>query len=152
MFDLELELDQLRDALASKDISYALCGGLAMAVHGSPRSTVDIDLFIRPEDYERVEIVARSRGFNVVAMPMSFSSGQMQIRRISKIHPDDGEILMLDLLLVTPSTEQVWATREKMTWRERDLWVVSKNGLIALKTFRSSAQDLADIEKLQNRS
>lgn len=152
MFDLERELDQLRDALASKDIPYALCGGLAMAVHGSPRSTVDIDLFIRPEDYERVERVARGLRFNIVAMPMIFSSGRMQIRRISKIHPDDGEVLMLDLLLVTPSTEQVWATREKMTWRDRELYVVSKPGLIALKTFRSSAQDLADIEKLQTPS
>lgn len=152
MFDLERELDQVRDALASRNIPYALCGGLAMAVHGSPRSTVDIDLFIRPEDYERVEKVARGRGFNIVAMPMSFSSGQMEIRRISKIHPDDGEVLMLDLLLVTPATEHVWATREKMTWRERELYVVSKRGLIALKTFRSSAQDLADIEKLQNPS
>lgn len=152
MFDLEHELDRLRDALASGNVPYALCGGLAMAVHGSPRSTVDIDLFIRPEDYQRVEKIARDLGFNIVAMPMRFSSGQMEIRRISRIHPHDGEVLMLDLLLVTPATEQVWATREKLMWRERELWVVSRGGLITLKTFRSSAQDLADIGKLQNRS
>jgi ABC-type metal ion transport system substrate-binding protein len=36
-----------------------------------------------------------------------------------------------------------------MQWNGRELWVVSPQGLIALKKSRSSAIDMADIEKLQ---
>lgn len=150
MFDLEQELLRLRDALDEARIEYALCGGLAMSVHGFPRATVDIDLLIRAEDYPRVEDVAAGLGFTFKANPMTFSGGAMEIRRISKIDSTDGEVLMLDLLFVTPASEDVWRTRDVHVWHGRPLSVVSRAGLIALKRFRSSKLDLADIEHLES--
>ena len=40
------ELISLVHALDAADIPYALCGGLAMAAHGWPRSTMDIDVLL----------------------------------------------------------------------------------------------------------
>jgi len=57
---------------------------------------------------------------------------------------------MLDLLLVTPALEEAWLHREKRDWRGGELTVVSRDGLIQLKKYRSSAQDLADIERLES--
>ena len=51
-FDLFRELTSLLSALDEEGIDYALCGGLAMAVHGYPRATVDIDLLILAKDAE----------------------------------------------------------------------------------------------------
>ena len=48
-FDLIAELEQLVDALHADAAEYALCGGLALAVHGHPRATKDIDLLVRAE-------------------------------------------------------------------------------------------------------
>lgn len=149
MFDVAEELDALRRELNARDIPYALCGGLAMAVHGWPRSTVDIDLFVREEDVARIEGVAAERGFTFHAKPMTFSNGAVRIRRVSKIDASDGDTLMLDLLLVTPATEEVWATREQKSWRDAPLCAVSAEGLITLKSFRMSLQDQADIAKLR---
>jgi hypothetical protein len=148
MFDLEVELDAVRTALNDAGIEYALCGGLAVGVHGYPRATVDIDLLIRAEDEERLYAAVEALGFTLKARPMSFDGGAMQIRRVSKVDAGDGEVLMLDLLLVTPEYQRVWDTRQRLQWRNRELTVVSREGLIALKRSRSSAQDLADIEKL----
>lgn len=147
MLDLERELDAVRNALNERGIEYALCGGLAVGVHGFPRATVDIDLLIRPESEEAVYDAVASLGFSYKANPMNF--GAISIRRVSKID-DDGEVLMLDLLLVTPSFEPVWESREQHDWLGRRLPVVSKQGLIALKRGRSSKLDLADIEKLES--
>ena len=36
--------------LNSYHIPYALCGGMAVVLHGYPRLTRDIDLLIRPSD------------------------------------------------------------------------------------------------------
>lgn len=150
MFDLELEFDSVRAALSEATVEYALCGGLAVGVFGFARSTVDIDLLIKPGDEVRVYAVVAPLGFTVKALPMNFDGGTTRIRRVSKIDPADGEALMLDLLLVTPSFENVWDTRERLVWRDRELWVVSAEGLITMKRRRSSPIDLADIEKLEN--
>lgn len=80
---------------------------------------------------------------------MRFSGGATEIRRISKVDPGDGETLILDFLLVTQAVEEVWRTRECVQWRGRDLFVVSREGLITLKLLRSSEQDLLDIKRLR---
>ncbi|HEY2829170.1 MAG TPA: hypothetical protein VGJ88_03575 [Thermoanaerobaculia bacterium] len=149
MFDLEHELDAVRTTLATEGVAYALCGGLAVGVYGFVRATVDIDLLIQADDEVRVyEAVARL-GYAIKAHPMNFDGGATRIRRISKVDPNDGEVLMLDLLLVTPQYQHVWDTRRRLQWNARELWVVSPQGLIDLKKSRSSPIDLADIEKLQ---
>src|SRR6266498_2814906 len=116
MFNLPQELDEIRAELARDGIEYAICGGIAMAVHGFTRATEDIDL-IRPEDWIRVKTAVARFGFKFEAHPMSFSKGEMEIRRISKIDPADGDVLMLDLLLVTPASEDVWKSRQLLEWR-----------------------------------
>jgi hypothetical protein len=149
VLDLEQELGAIVTALNTAQIEYALCGGMAMAVHGAPRATVDIDLLIRPEDLDRLIEIVAPLGFTFRANPMKFSGGDVRIDRVSKIDSRDGETLMLDLLLVTPAVENVWDHRESMAWGGGTLNVVSRQGLIQLKTYRSSTQDRADIERLQ---
>jgi hypothetical protein len=148
VLDLEQELGAVVDALAAEQIEYALCGGMAMAVHGAPRATIDIDLLVRPDDVDRIREVVAKHGFTFRANPMTFSGGDMRIERVTKIDRSDGEVLMLDLLLVTPALENVWVSRERRQWRGGVLDVVSREGLIQLKTYRSSTQDRADIERL----
>jgi hypothetical protein len=150
VYDLGDELHKLRDAFEQDGIEYAVCGGIALGVHGFPRFTVDIDILIRPEDEVRAQSVAENLGFRIKARPMSFSQGATEIRRISKIDPEDGEILILDFLLVTPAVQNVWDTRLDLPWREGSITVVSREGLIALKLLRSSEQDLLDIKNLQS--
>ncbi|HYI10524.1 MAG TPA: hypothetical protein VEK57_15795 [Thermoanaerobaculia bacterium] len=149
MLDLYEELASIVDALENHGVPYALCGGIAMSVHGFTRATVDIDLFLPAEAAERAEAVVAPLGYTFPANPMNFSSGAVQIRRVSKIDLNDGDLLMLDLLLVTPATQEVWLSREVRMWRARPIQVVSREGLITLKRFRSSMQDLADIERLE---
>jgi acetolactate synthase regulatory subunit len=146
VLDLEEELGALIDALHAANVEYALCGGLALAVHGAPRATIDIDLLVRPDDVERIRQVAASRGFTIKALPMNFA--KIRIDRITKIHPD-GDTLILDLLVYSPELEEVWETRQRRRWNGRDLSVVSPDGLVTLKMLRRSAQDLADIEALR---
>jgi hypothetical protein len=149
MFDLYEEFKSIVSALEEHGIDYAVCGGLAMAVHGAPRATVDIDLLMLAENLEAAKGLARSLGYTVEALPMTFSRGKVEIRRVSKIDRETGIVLSLDMLLVTPEIVEIWQSRTRVAWESRSLWVVSRLGLIALKSLRSSAQDLADIERLK---
>jgi hypothetical protein len=149
VLDLFEELTQLIAALNERDVPYALVGGLAMAVWGFPRATVDIDLLVPAASLPSCEEVAESLGYVIKARPMTFSGGAVVIHRQSKLDPAGGDVLMLDMLLVTPAVEDVWHDREEVEWQGGNISVVSRQGLIKLKRFRSSGTDLDDIARLQ---
>lgn len=75
MLDLFEELRAVIACLDAEAIAYALCGGLAMAVHGFPRATVDIDLVIPAGELARLEAAVRPLGFTMPALPMTFRGG-----------------------------------------------------------------------------
>ncbi len=143
------ELSRLISALDENEIEYAVCGGLALAIHGFARATLDIDILIQPESLEKAYQVGAEKGFDVRGLDISFEERAVEIRRVSKID-DNGEVLSLDLLLVTPQVEDVWETREKIDFLGSRLSVVSRTGLIKMKTLAGRPQDLADIWRLEN--
>ena len=149
MLDLYEELGAIVAVLNARRLDYALCGGLALAVHGFVRATVDIDLLVPRDAADSIEAAVADLGYRIKARPMTFSDGAVQIRRISKIDSTDGDTMILDLLLVTPASEHVWASRQQLTWLGQSISVVSRDGLVTLKRYRSSAQDLVDIERLE---
>lgn len=144
--DLYAELDTLVRALDAAGIDYALCGGLALAVHGLPRATRDIDLLARRADLDRIREVVRACGFMIEALPMTFSSSGLTIQRYGKI--GTGEPLMVDILIVDDALESVWATRTRVPYEDGSISVVSRQGLVSLKLAAGRPQDLVDIQRL----
>ena len=143
------ELSALISALDENNFEYAVCGGLSMAIHGFARATLDIDILIREESLEKAYKIAAEKGFDIRGLDISFKERAVEIRRVSKID-DNGEVLPLDFLLVTPQVEDVWATRQAIDFLGRKLFVVSREGLIKMKRLAGRPQDLADIERLEN--
>ncbi|MGH9580658.1 MAG: nucleotidyl transferase AbiEii/AbiGii toxin family protein [Terriglobales bacterium] len=143
------ELKALVAALNAANVPYALCGGLAMAVHGSPRATVDIDLLILPPDVERTLAVAEKLGFKFAAQPMEFGDGAVRIRRVSKMGGEDEDPVVLDLILVTGPLQPLWEHRQQIVWESCPLHVLSRDAMIQMKSLRGSHQDRADISRLR---
>lgn len=148
MLDLYDELVALLGALEEAGVDYAVCGGLAMAIHGFPRATVDVDLVVPPASADAALACARSLGYTILADPRRLARGAVEIRRVTKIDPTSHDLLSLDLLLVTPAIEHVWKDRARVHWERGDLWVVSREGLVSLKRLRGSGQDLDNIARL----
>ena len=147
--DLLIELKNIVDLLGENKIDYALCGGLALAVYARPRATLDIDIMVESELLDKIKQIVRNLGFDIPAESMSFKDGDIQIHRMLKIDSESGEHLVLDLLLVTPKTKSSWDTRISVEWEGGILNVLSPKGLITLKSFRKSGQDIDDIEYLK---
>lgn len=141
------ELRELISRLNAAGLDYALCGGLAMAAHGWPRATMDIDLLILESDYTAVRDVARESGFDIENPEFTVAGGKIRIRRLVKIA--GAEAIPLDLIVVGPLTDAVWQTRRKVEDERGPVWVVSPDGLLQMKRLRGSKQDLADIERIE---
>jgi hypothetical protein len=143
------EFVNFTEALNRENIDYAICGGWAMAIHGLPRATIDIDLLILTEDLEKVWLMAQNFGYDVEGLPLNFNDGEIKIRRISKVDKETKRLFTLDFLLVTETLKKVWRDRELIEWEDGKTWTVSREGLIELKTISGREQDLLDIKNLQ---
>lgn len=144
------ELHVIADVLARAGIPYAVCGGVAVTIHGATRSTKDIDLVIARADLPRVLDLVRPLGYAFPALPMTFDPGtprERHVQRVSKI--EGSEHLLLDLLLAEAAFAGALDDRLELQLPEGRLSVVSLATLLRLKRLAGRAQDVADIEKLE---
>jgi hypothetical protein len=150
MADLDLfeEVKALTRALEVASLPYAICGGIAVGIHGAPRATRDVDLLVAPERLDEIKMVARALGFVLEALPIRFRATNMVMHRVSKVV--DGSLLSLDLLVVNDDTAPVYEARERVEYEGGHFWVVSRQGLISMKVAAGRAQDVFDLERLQD--
>lgn len=83
--DILSEYTQFVKSLEEAGVDYGTCGGLAMAVHGHVRATIDLDFLIRNDDLEVAFAVARRLDFDIEGLPLDFDGGSFRLRRLSKI-------------------------------------------------------------------
>ena len=148
MIDLFVELRRIVQALDDNGIDYALCGGVALAIYGIPRATIDIDLMILPQQVQHAEAVLHQLGYRLRAGAMVLAGGSVTISRVVKSDPDSEDVLMVDVLHVTDKLKAVWQGRQRVAWNHGTIATVSREGMVSLKRMRSSGQDLDDIGRL----
>ena len=136
-------------ALEAADVEFAVCGGLAVAIHAHPRATLDVDLLLPRDQIDPAREVARRLGYQIETGAMVLRRNVVEMFRLPKPDPETGDLLSLDLLVVTPELEPAWETRERIAWEHGSIPVVSRAGLVAMKRLRGSGQDLDDIRTLE---
>jgi hypothetical protein len=145
--NLRTELDAIARSLDQAGIPYAVCGALALAIHGHPRATKDIDLITPPEHVPTLKAIARTHGFTIEALPMSFSASGITVHRVSRLV--GAQILTLDIIEGAGALDPVWATREQHPTERGPIWVVSRQGLVTMKLAAGRPQDIADLARLE---
>jgi hypothetical protein len=150
MIDLYEEFLALVDTLSDGGITYAVCGGIAVALWGYPRFTKDIDLLIARDDLDRVLDAVHGLGYTLPSGVLPFDAGTPREREVFRISKAVGEdLITLDLLLVSPVFKDVWRDRMVLDGHGRSISIVSLDGLKQMKRVAGRSQDLADIEHLE---
>jgi hypothetical protein len=148
--NLQQEWLAIIDALHRAGIEYAVCGGFAVAMHGYPRLTTDIDFIIRTEDLDRVRVALANLGYRLDSGLLTFAAGQpseQSLWRVSRVEGPD--LITVDLLLVGSFLQDVWDTREHFAVGARRIAVVSRRGLLKMKRAAAHNKDRDDIEQLR---
>ncbi len=147
--NLKEELFKIVTALGEAGLEYALCGGMAVIIHGYPRLTRDIDLLILEKDLKKVRKVLGELGYTLPSGIIPFDIGKPYERRIFRITKAEGEdYLTLDLILANPILIDVFQGRVEYELDETKVYVISKNGLLKMKRLAGRPQDLNDISEL----
>jgi hypothetical protein len=148
--DLYDEFSNLTMALGKAQVDFAVCGGIAVGIHGFVRFTEDIDLMILKEDLESALSVARSLGYTIESgrIPLQTGTpGEHEIHRVVKIEGKDW--LQLDLVLASEGLRSVWDDRGIFQWQGRLIPCVSRQGLMEMKRRAGRSKDLIDLEELR---
>ena len=131
-------------------LDHAVCGGFAVAIHGYPRLTQDIDLLILPGDLERAREILRPLGYDVDGGMLVLDAGKPTEHRLWRVSKVEGEDVVTFVLLIVEGEllVEVWHDRECHTLGTGEVSVVSKPGLARMKQAAGRPKDLDDLEGL----
>lgn len=148
--DLYDEFINVTEALGRAGVDFAVCGGIAVGIHGFVRFTEDIDLMVPVDDLEPALEAVRAAGYTIDSGRIPFEAGtpeEHEIHRVVKIEGE--EFLQLDLVLVNQALRSVWDDRGAFEWQGRSVPCVSRRGLIEMKRRAGRSKDQIDLEELE---
>jgi predicted nucleotidyltransferase len=143
---LHKDLREFIELLNSHRVEFVVVGGHAVAFHGYPRYTGDIDFFVRPE---------LDNGHRILTAIQAFGFDNIEIKADDFASPD--KIIQLgyppnriDLLTSISGCdfEEVWSSRIETRLDGIPVSFIGKDALIKNKQASNRSKDLADVEKL----
>ena len=145
------ELLALSKVLERDHVPYAVCGGLAVTIHGRPRLTIDINVVVPKSALDQAIQLAGSVGFDMqegwVYLPKN-DLGINRLFRLTKV--EGGEFITLDLLEADSDAIRLFADRVRVSIGDRQITVLSRAAIIEMKSRSTRTKDILDIEMLQD--
>jgi len=142
------DLRQLLLAFNAHGVEYLVVGGWAVGYYSDPRSTKDIDLFIRSgiRNSEAVFRALAEFGAPIAGLtPADFRDDPTSIFQLG-FSPARADILQT---IDGVDFESAWSKRERFTLDGIEVNVISAEHLIANKLKSGRLQDLADVEAIR---
>lgn len=139
---------EMLQCLSEEDVKFLLVGAYALAVHGFPRATKDIDFFVWATPANAANLMRALAKFGAPMEGISESDFSLEgvifqignsPRRIDIITTIDGITF-----------DQAYANKTIFTIEGLQIPVISLEDLIANKRASGRKQDLADVEKLES--
>lgn len=143
---LERDLREFIELLNARDVRYVIVGAYALAHHGRPRYTGDIDFFVESsaQNAERLSQVLDQFGFaNVGVVEEDFTNADQVVQLGIEPHRMD---LMTSISGV--AFEEAWNTREYGDLDGLQVPYISRELLKRNKAAVGRKQDLADLDYL----
>ena len=144
--NLEEDLREFIELLNALNVRYIVVGAHAVAYHGYPRFTGDIDIFleISDENAERILNVIKRFGFAGLGLAKEDFLKEDQIIQLG-VAPNRIDLMTF---LSGVDFQEAWATREQAEIDGLKMPIISKEMLKRNKAASGRTQDLADLEQL----
>jgi hypothetical protein len=143
---LQKDLKEFIESPNSQSVEYVIVGGFALAFHGFPRYTGDIDILVRcsPENAARLEIAISKFGFASSGLSASDFLSANQVIQLGR--PPN----CIDLLtsITGVDFEEAWAQRVAAELDGIPVWFIGRESFIKNKQATGRTQDKADLEAL----
>jgi len=144
--NLDEDLKEFIELLNAREVRYLVVGAYALAYHGRPRYTGDIDVFVQPteDNSQLVAQVIEQFGFASLGIVAADLSNPDQVIQLG-VEPNRIDIMTS---ISGVSFEEAWAKREYGEIDGVSLPFISRDLLKRNKAAVGRKQDLADIDHL----
>ena len=140
------DFKELLELFNSHKVEYLIVGGYALAFHGAPRVTGDIDLFVRPtrENAERILAALAEFGFGSLDLSVEELTKPGMVVQLG-VPP-----VRIDIITRVSGVSWEKADADKVPGRysETPVHFISRDDFIANKKATGRLKDAADIEAL----
>ncbi len=144
---LHQDIREFIELCLSRKVEFLLVGGYALAFHGSPRFTEDIDLMVlvSPENADKLHGVLADFGFGAAGITRDDFLETDQVIQLGRA-PN-----RIDLLtgITGVSWQEAWESRTQVNLDGIEIQVIGKSELIRNKQATGRPQDLADLARLR---
>lgn len=141
------DFDEFIACLTAHGVEFAIVGAYALAYHGAPRFTGDLDVLIRPtlENASRLLSALTSFGFSATELT---ASAIVDARRMVELGVPPVQIHLMSAISGVDWTE-VWERRVDGPFGARTVPYIGRETLIRNKRAAARPKDLADIDALE---
>ena len=134
------------ESLNSNEVEYLVVGAVALAHHGLPRYTGDLDVMIRnsPENARRMESALAAFGFSALGLKAADFLDSYRVVQLG-VPP-----VRIDVLtsLTGITFDEAWAGRVQIKIETTPVNIIGRDALIQNKKATGRAKDKADLEAL----
>lgn len=147
---LNKDYKDMLQCLLEEKVRFLLVGAYALAVHGFPRATKDIDFFVWATPENAANLVGALARFGAPLDGISESDFSTP----GIVFQIGNSPRRIDILTNISGIEfeQAYANRKNVFLEGLEIPVISLSDLIANKRATGRTQDLADVEKLESAS
>jgi hypothetical protein len=143
------DLREFIELLNAKGVEYVVVGGFAVAWHGHPRFTADIDFLVRP-DHANAELVVRTlRDFGFAGLGI-VPADLCRPDRIIQLGVKPNRIDLITSIAGV-SFEEAWDSRVAGSIDSIPVFFIGRDELIRNKELAGRPKDLADADALRKR-
>ena len=138
---------ELLESFNAQKVEYVIVGGYALAYHGAPRYTRDIDLYVRPTEANSHRIMAALEAFGFGQAGLTADDFQKPGQIVQLGYPP----VRVDLItsIEGVSWEQVAAGKSMGEYGGEPVPFIGRAEFIANKKAAGRLQDLADAERIE---
>jgi hypothetical protein len=145
--EIQKDFKELLELFNAHKVEYVIVGGYALAFHGAPRFTGDIDILVRPDDGNAKRIIAALDEFGFASLDISEKDFTKSDNVIQLGVPPIRVDIMTSLTAVT--WDKVQAGKVSGNYDRTYVFFIGRDDFIANKKALGRKKDIADIEALE---
>lgn len=148
--DLAPDFDEFIGSLTAHGVEFLIVGAYALAFHGAPRYTGDLDILVRPtlDNGQRLLDAVRAFGFPVdVLTPVDIVSG----KKLIEMGLEPVQIHVMSSISGV-DWEEGWTGKQQGSCGSHEVFFIGRTAFLKNKRAAGRLKDLADIEALSENS
>lgn len=145
--DLAPDFDEFCALLTAREVEFVIVGAHALAFHGAPRFTGDLDILVRPtaENGRRTLAAIVEFGFPTAPLAAADIVGGTKVIEMGVAPVQIHVMSQIDGV----TWDEVWASREIGPFGARAVPFIGREAFLRNKRAAGRPKDLADVEALR---